>query len=51
MKKFGIALLSFLVLCLLPVFASCNTVEQIYRVKVVEFTEEQISYALDKMGI
>ena len=47
MKKFGIALLSFLVLCLLPVFASCNTVEQIYRVKVVEFTEEQIALSID----
>ena len=47
MKKFSIALLSFLVLCFVPFFASCGTVEQIYRVKVVEFTEEQIAMSVD----
>lgn len=47
MKKFGVVLLGFLMLCIMPVLFACNTVEQIYRVKVVEFTEERVALTVD----
>ena len=47
MKKFGIALLGLLMLFITPVLVACNTVEQIYRVKVVEFTEERVALSVD----
>lgn len=48
MKKFRLALLSFLMLCFAPVLVACDSnVEQIYRVKIVEFTEENIAMSVD----
>ena len=48
MKKFGVAFLSLMLLCFAPLWVACGeTVEQIYRVKLVEFTEENIAMSVD----
>lgn len=48
MNKFGMAFLSLMMLCFAPMLVACNTnSEQIYRVKIVEFTEESIAMSVD----
>lgn len=48
MKKFGVALLSLMLLCcFVPMLAACGETQQIYRVKIVEFTEEKVAMYVD----